>query len=138
MKKIEIDSLSGLAEVARAVVESLDGRNIVLLNGEMGAGKTTLVSAIAAELGSDDSVSSPTFAIVNEYLGRDDRRIYHFDMYRINSIAEALDFGVEEYLASSDLCLIEWAQRIEPLLPQQLMMVNIEVLSPEKRLFTIE
>ncbi len=138
MKKIEIDSLSGLDQVARAVVESLDGRNIVLLNGEMGAGKTTLVSAIAAELGSEDSVSSPTFAIVNEYLGRDDMRIYHFDMYRINSIAEALDFGVEEYLSSSDLCLVEWAQRIEPLLPERVMMVNIEVLSPEKRLFTIE
>ncbi len=81
MKKIEIDALSQLPSVARAILDSLNGRSVVLLRGEMGAGKTTLVSAIARVAGSKDSVSSPTFAIVNEYLTPNDGVIYHFDMY---------------------------------------------------------
>ncbi len=138
MKRIEIDSLSELGEVARTILESLDGRTIVLLRGDMGAGKTTLVSAIAECAGSEDSVSSPTFAIVNEYLIPDDRVIYHFDMYRIDKIEEALDFGVEEYLTSKELCLIEWAEKIEELLPEDVMTVRIEVPSPTERIFTID
>lgn len=138
MKKIEIDSLSQLPSVARTILDSLDGRSIVLLRGEMGAGKTTLVSAIAREAGSVDSVSSPTFAIVNEYLIPDNGVIYHFDMYRIDRIEEALDFGVEEYLTSGELCFIEWAERIEELLPDDVMTIRIEVPSPTKRVFIIE
>ncbi len=138
MKKIEIDSIEQLPSVARAILDSLDGRTVVLLRGEMGAGKSTLVSAIAQCAGSKDSVSSPTFAIVNEYLIPNDGVIYHFDMYRIDKIEEALDFGVEEYLSSGELCFIEWAEKIEELLPEDAMNVRIEVLSPTQRLFTIE
>ncbi len=138
MKKIEIDSLSQLDKVARTIIESLEGRSVVLLRGEMGAGKTTLVSAIAEYLGSDDSVSSPTFAIVNEYLTDEEQRVYHFDMYRIEKLEEALDFGVEEYLSSGELCLIEWPEKIEELLPEDAMEVKIEVTSPTHRVFTID
>ncbi|MFI3301536.1 MAG: tRNA (adenosine(37)-N6)-threonylcarbamoyltransferase complex ATPase subunit type 1 TsaE [Rikenellaceae bacterium] len=138
MKKIEIDSLSQLPSVAKAILGSLNGRTVVLLRGEMGAGKTTLVSAIARVAGSEDGVSSPTFAIVNEYLTPNDGVIYHFDMYRIDKIEEALDFGVEEYLGSGELCLIEWAEKIEELLPEDAMNVRIEVISPTQRVFTIE
>ncbi len=138
MKRIEIDSLEQLPSVARAILDSLNGRSVVLLRGEMGAGKTTLVSAIARVAGSEDSVSSPTFAIVNEYLTPNDGSIYHFDMYRIDKIEEALDFGVEEYLSSGELCLIEWAEKIEELLPEDAMNVRIEVLSPTQRAFTID
>ncbi len=138
MKKIEIDSIDELKEVAHAILESRKGRNIILLRGGMGAGKTTLVRAIAECAGSSDSVTSPTFAIVNEYLTSSDETIYHFDMYRIESPSEALDFGVEEYLSSGELCLIEWAERIEALLPQDVMTVSIEVPSPTRRIFTID
>ena len=134
-KIIEIDSLDELDKVAEAVIESLNGRTIVALDAPMGAGKTTLVSRIAAYLGSEDDVTSPTFAIVNQYEGK--RTIYHFDMYRIERIEEALDFGSEEYLSSGELCLVEWPEKIEPLLPEDTMVVKIEILSDTARRFVI-
>ena len=134
-KIIEIDSLEELDKVAEAVIESLNGRTIVALDAPMGAGKTTLVSRIAAYLGSEDDVTSPTFAIVNQYEGQ--RTIYHFDMYRIDKIEEALDFGSEEYLSSGELCLVEWPEKIEALLPEDTMVVKIEILSDSARRFVI-
>ena len=134
-KIIEIDSLEELDKVAEAVIESLDGRTVVALDAPMGAGKTTLVSRIAKYLGSEDDVTSPTFAIVNQYEGR--RTIYHFDMYRIDKIEEALDFGSEEYLSSGELCLVEWPEKIEALLPEDTMVVKIEILSDTARRFII-
>lgn len=134
-KIIEIDSLDELDKVAEAVIESLNGRTIVALDAPMGAGKTTLVSRIAAHLGSEDDVTSPTFAIVNQYEGQ--RTIYHFDMYRIDKIEEALDFGSEEYLSSGELCLVEWPEKIEALLPEDTMVVKIEILSDSARRFVI-
>lgn len=134
-KIIEIDSLEELDKVAEAVIESLDGRTVVALDAPMGAGKTTLVSRIADYLGSEDDVTSPTFAIVNQYEGR--RTIYHFDMYRIDKIEEALDFGSEEYLSSGELCLVEWPEKIEALLPEDTMVVKIEILSDTARRFII-
>ncbi|MFI3282917.1 MAG: tRNA (adenosine(37)-N6)-threonylcarbamoyltransferase complex ATPase subunit type 1 TsaE [Rikenellaceae bacterium] len=135
---IEIDSLSELSNVARSIMSSLNGRTVVLLRGGMGAGKTTLVRAIAEHVGSKDHVTSPTFAIVNEYLTPDDGVMYHFDMYRIDKPEEALDFGVEEYLSSGELCFIEWAERIEELLPDNVMTVTIDAPTPTTRIFTIE
>ena len=134
-KIIEIDSLEELDKVAEAVIESLDGRTVGALDAPMGAGKTTLVSRIAEYLGSEDDVTSPTFAIVNQYEGR--RTIYHFDMYRIDKIEEALDFGSEEYLSSGELCLVEWPEKIEALLPEDTMVVKIEILSDTARRFII-
>ncbi|MFR9602836.1 MAG: tRNA (adenosine(37)-N6)-threonylcarbamoyltransferase complex ATPase subunit type 1 TsaE [Rikenellaceae bacterium] len=138
MKKIEIDSLSQLDDVAQAVLDSLSGRNVVLLRGGMGAGKTTLIRSIVECAGSADNVTSPTFAIVNQYLTCDDDIIYHFDMYRIDKIEEALDFGVEEYLYSGELCLIEWPEKIEELLPDNVMTITIEAPTPTQRIFTID
>ena len=134
-KIIEIESLNELDKVAEAVVESLNGRSVVALDAPMGAGKTTLVSRIAAYLGAEDDVTSPTFAIVNQYEGM--RTIYHFDMYRIERIEEALDFGSEEYLSSGELCLVEWPEKIEALLPEDTMVVKIEILSDTARRFVI-
>jgi len=134
-KIIEINSLDELDRVAQAVIDSLDGRTVVAFDAPMGAGKTTLISRIAALLGSDDDVTSPTFAIVNQYEGS--RTIYHFDMYRIERVEEALDFGSEEYLSSGDLCLVEWPEKIEPLLPDDTMVVRIEILSDSARRFVI-
>lgn len=137
MKKISIDSLSGLSDVAQAILSEAKGRNIILLRAPMGAGKTTLIREIVAQKGSTDDVSSPTFAIVNEYRDAQDEPIFHFDMYRINKIEEALDFGCEEYLWSGALCLIEWPEQIEELLPEDAMVVEIIIDSPKERTFII-
>lgn len=136
-KIIEIDSLDELDKVAEAVIDSLNGRTVVAFDAPMGAGKTTLISRIAAHLGAEDSVTSPTFAIVNQYEGRE-RTIYHFDMYRIERVEEALDFGSEEYLSSGELCLVEWPEKIEPLLPDDTMVVRIKILSDTARRFEIQ
>ena len=136
-KIIEIDSLDELDKVAEAVIDSLNGRTVVAFDAPMGAGKTTLISRIAAHLGAEDSVTSPTFAIVNQYEGSE-RAIYHFDMYRIERVEEALDFGSEEYLSSGELCLVEWPEKIEPLLPDDTMVVRIKILSDTARRFEIQ
>ena len=137
MRRIEIDSLSDLPRVAEAVVEALEGRTVALLRGGMGAGKTTLVSRIAALLGAEDAVTSPTFALVNQYEGTE-QRIYHFDFYRIDNIEEVFDLGYEEYFYSGDLCLVEWPEKIEPLIPDDAMVVRITAGDGEERIFEIE
>ena len=137
MKRIEIDSLSDLPRVADEVIEALDGRTVVLLRGGMGAGKTTFVSRIAARLGAEDTVTSPTFALVNQYEGTE-CRIYHFDFYRIDRIEEVFDLGYEEYFYSGDLCLVEWPEKIEPLIPDDAMVVRITAGDDEHRIFEIE
>jgi tRNA threonylcarbamoyladenosine biosynthesis protein TsaE len=137
MRRIEIYSLSDLPRVAEAVVEALEGRTVVLLRGGMGAGKTTLVSRIAALLGAEDAVTSPTFALVNQYEGTE-QRIYHFDFYRIDNIEEVFDLGYEEYFYSGDLCLVEWPEKIEPLIPDDAMVVRITAGDGEERIFEIE
>lgn len=134
-KIIEINSLDELDKVAQAVIDSLEGRTVVAFDAPMGAGKTTLIGRIARCLGSEDDTTSPTFAIVNQYEG--DRTIFHFDMYRIDRIEEALDFGTEEYLSSGELCLVEWPEKIEALLPDNTMVVKIEILSESARRFVI-
>ena len=135
-KILTIDSLDELDGVAEAVLASLDGRTVVAFDAPMGAGKTTLISRIAAQLGAEDDVTSPTFAIVNQYEG--ERTIFHFDMYRIERVEEALDFGCEEYLSSGELCLVEWPEKIEALLPDDTMVVKIEILGDRERRFIIK
>ena len=130
---LHIDSLNELPEVADAVIEALDGRSVVVFRGEMGAGKTTLIREILARLGSEDNVTSPTFAIVNQYTTADCRPVYHFDFYRIDRIEEAYDFGYEEYFYSGDPCLVEWPEKIEELLPDDTMTVRIRVDGPGQR-----
>ena len=136
---LHIDSLDQLPEAATEVIAYLDsyGRTVVAFRGEMGAGKTTLIREIVAQLGSEDTVTSPTFAIVNQYEGRGGRRICHFDFYRINDVREAYDFGYEEYFYSGDLCLVEWPEKIEPLLPDEVVEVRITVDGPDQRTFAI-
>ena len=112
MQTITIDSQSELRNVADAIIQNLDGRSIVAFYGQMGAGKTTLIREIVALLGSEDVVTSPTFALVNQYSTADGDAVYHFDFYRINKLEEAFDLGYEEYFYSGDLCLIEWSEKI--------------------------
>ena len=138
MRQITIDSLSDLPKVADLVLESLNGRNVVEFFSPMGAGKTTLISTLMETLGSEDIVTSPTFALVNQYYTETREPVYHFDFYRINSINEAFDMGYEEYFYSGDLCLVEWPEKVEPLLPDDTMVVKIEIIDENTRKFTIE
>ena len=138
MNTITIDSLSDLPKVADLVLESLNGRNVVAFFAPMGAGKTTLISTLMESLGSEDIVTSPTFALVNQYYTSEREPVYHFDFYRINSINEAFDMGYEEYFYSGDLCLVEWPEKVEQLLPDDTMVVKIEILDENTRRFTIE
>lgn len=135
---LTIDSLEELPDAAQAVLEALAGRTVVALRGEMGAGKTTLVGAILARLGSDDTVTSPTFALVNQYRTKERRCVYHFDFYRIDRIEEAYDFGYEEYFYSGELCLVEWPEKIEELLPADTATVRIRVDGPTQRTIEID
>lgn len=138
MKTMQIGSLAELPDAAEEIIRSLGGRTIVAFRGEMGAGKTTLIREIAARLGSDDVVTSPTFAIVNQYAAAEGRTLYHFDFYRIDRLEEAYDFGYEEYFDSGDLCLVEWPEKIEPLLPENTMNVRITALSEQERRIEID
>lgn len=137
MKQLHIESEEQLHEVAEELLASLDGRTVVALRGEMGAGKTTLVRAVAEELGALDQVTSPTFALVNQYEGGVGERIFHFDFYRIEDEREAFDLGYEEYFYSGDLCFVEWPEKIEALMPDSVMEVTITVLGPTERRFEI-
>ncbi|MDE7069428.1 MAG: tRNA (adenosine(37)-N6)-threonylcarbamoyltransferase complex ATPase subunit type 1 TsaE [Alistipes sp.] len=138
MKTIHIDSRGDLPEAAEAVVEAIGERSVVVFRGGMGAGKTTLIREIVARLGAGDTVTSPTFAIVNHYSGSGGRPIYHFDFYRIDRSEEAYDFGYEEYFYSGDLCLIEWPEKIEELLPDGVMTVRITPGEGERRTIEID
>lgn len=120
MTTIELHSVEQLNEVARAVLKAVGNSNIVCFYGSMGAGKTTLIRAICQELGVTDVVTSPTFALVNEYTDGSGNPVYHFDFYRINTLDEVYDFGYEEYFYNPQaLCLIEWPELVEPILPQE-------------------
>ena len=138
MKTMQIGSLAELPDAAEEIIRSLGGRTIVAFRGEMGAGKTTLIREIAARLGSDDVVTSPTFAIINQYAAAEGRTLYHFDFYRIDRLEEGYDFGYEEYFDSGDLCLVEWPEKIEPLLPENTMNVRITALSEQERRIEID
>ena len=133
MKTIHITSQDELPEVAEAVIRALGRRTVVAFRGGMGAGKTTLIREIVAALGSEDTVTSPTFAIVNQYKAPGNRRIYHFDFYRIDDVREAYDFGYEEYFYSGDLCLVEWPEKIADLIPDDALHIKIEVRPDESR-----
>lgn len=104
----------------------------------MGAGKTTFISALCRYFGVEDDVCSPTFTIVNEYRTADSDSIFHFDFYRIDSLKEAVDIGFEEYLYSGSLCLIEWPEKVAPLLPEETLNVKVTATGEESRIIEIE
>ncbi|HEX8658373.1 MAG TPA: tRNA (adenosine(37)-N6)-threonylcarbamoyltransferase complex ATPase subunit type 1 TsaE [Hymenobacter sp.] len=132
---LAVPTLADLPAAAAQVRAALAtaGCSVVAFEGEMGAGKTTLIRALAAELGVADDVSSPTFALVNEYRDGRNQPMYHFDFYRIDSVAEAERMGAAEYLDSGYLCLVEWPARVAALLPEPRLEVRITVLSAEAR-----
>lgn len=126
--QIQIASLEDLDRAAREFLEAIGNNTLIAFYAPMGAGKTTFTTAICKALGvKEDAISSPTFAIVNEYRGGKGQPIYHFDFYRIERPEEALDIGLYDYLDSGELCLMEWPENIEGLLPEETLKVNIQV-----------
>lgn len=140
MKTINISSLENIDEAARSFIELMGDRTVFAFYGDMGAGKTTFINALSRALGvEEDATGSPSFAIVNEY--RSDTTaelIYHFDLYRLESVEEALDLGVEDYFDSGALCLIEWPERIDDILPDDTVKVTVKVNPDGQRTLTVE
>ena len=132
----KISSLEDLTIPAGVIAELLSERRVLSLSGSLGAGKTTFVKEVVRQLGSQDDTSSPSFALVNEYhfpAGV----IYHMDMYRLKDVEEALNIGIEDYLYSGEICMIEWPELIDSLLPDDVIQLHIEAISPEERRITL-
>ena len=119
--------LTDIECVARQFVEEQSDGRVFAFYAQMGAGKTTFIAAVCKALGIEEPVNSPTFAIVNEYVADNGETVYHFDCYRLNTLRDALNIGIEEYFASGNICFIEWAENIEELLPVDTVRVNIVV-----------
>lgn len=136
---VEIKGLEDLDRAAREFLQLIGNHTLVAFYAPMGAGKTTFTTAVCKALGvQEDAVSSPTFAIVNEYRGGDGQPIFHFDFYRIERPEEALDIGLYDYLDSGELCLMEWPENIEDLLPEETLKVQISVQPDGSRLLSWE
>lgn len=141
--EIKIDSLESINDAARQFINQIGNRRIFAFYGHMGAGKTTFIKAICEELGVEDVITSPTFAIVNEYTidkpgDFEGDSLYHFDFYRIKKLEEFFDMGGEDYFNSGSLCFIEWPELIEDVLPLDAVNVTIVEQTDGSRLVTIE
>ena len=123
--EIKIENIDHIREAAREFIQHIGDHRVFAFYGKMGAGKTTFVKAICEELGVDDVITAPTFAIVNEYTSGEGDSIFHFDFYRIKKIEEVYDMGYEDYFYSGSLCFIEWPELIEDILPDDAIRVNI-------------
>ena len=123
---LTINSLDEITNVAREFLSLMDGKKLFAFYGTMGAGKTTFIKALCEVLGVTDNVTSPTFAIVNEYETERGDVIYHFDFYRLKNLQEVRDIGFDDYLDSGNVCLMEWPEMVEELLPDEVVKIRIE------------
>lgn len=136
--RIEIPSVDKIQEAARQFVCQMGDAKVFAFYGKMGAGKTTFIKAICQELGVEDVITSPTFALVNEYTAGDGSPIFHFDFYRIKKLEEVYDMGYEDYFYSGALCLMEWPELVEELLPQDAVAVTIHANADGSRSIAVE
>ena len=134
MYSAKVISIKSLGKVVKELLEHFPDQRIYAFYGKMGAGKTTFIQAVCKILDTPDNVTSPTFAIINEYKTKNGDSVFHFDFYRIKDMEEVFDLGYEDYFYSGSYCLIEWPEKIESLLPPGHVKVNIEVLENEERL----
>ncbi len=136
-----LKSETELSNIANYILKELKGRKKILLTGSLGAGKTTLAQHLCKAIGVKDTVNSPTFSIVNEYPFKNDKGatkwVHHIDLYRLNTLQEALDIGIEEYLYDDEYCLIEWPQLIEPLWPDDCVQISIDIIEDSVRKIVI-
>lgn len=123
--QLKINNISEINNVAKQFITQIGNEKVFAFYGAMGAGKTTFIKAVCEELGVQETITSPTFAIINEYKDGEGNSVYHFDFYRINKLEEAFDFGYEDYFYSGNLCFIEWPEIVESLLPENTVKVYI-------------
>lgn len=136
--RIEIPSVDKIQEAARQFVCQMGDAKVFAFYGKMGAGKTTFIKAICQELGVEDVITSPTFALVNEYTAGDGSPVFHFDFYRVKKLEEVYDMGYEDYFYSGALCLMEWPELVEELLPQDAVAVTIHANADGSRSIDVE
>lgn len=129
---------SGILNAAAQFLEIIGDHTIIAFQGHLGAGKTTFIKAICDTLGVEDNVCSPTFTIINEYRAASGDSVFHFDFYRVEKLQEALDLGLEEYFYSGCLCLMEWPERVEQLLPEETVRVQIDPVDENTRSIKID
>lgn len=139
MDTIQVKSLEELDDAAATILQSIHPNRIICLYGGMGAGKTTLIKSLCKAMGVNDTVVSPTFALINEYKTETGEPVFHFDFYRINKLEEVFDFGYEEYFYSDHgICLIEWPELIESILPAEgVIRFKIDVIDNDTRLISL-
>lgn len=135
--EIKVNSLEEINEAAKKFINTIGSNNVFAFYGRMGAGKTTFIKAVCEELGVKDVITSPTFAIVNEYTDGKGLPIYHFDFYRIKKLEEVYDMGYSDYFNSGNLCFLEWPELIEDLLPDNVIKVVIEEEDDGSRLIKL-
>lgn len=136
MKTIIASSVGELRSIAKSILKDIPDQNVFAFNGKMGTGKTTLIKAMCEELGVEEVVTSPTFALVNEYISEDNNSIYHFDFYRIKKLDEVFDIGYEEYFYSDNFCFIEWPELVLELLPETYVYILIEEEESGRRMIS--
>ena len=129
-------TLDHIDDIAHLLIQEAGDQKVWIFKGEMGAGKTTLIKSLAKALEVADSVSSPTFGIVNEYQTKAKGLLYHFDFYRLDDPMEALDIGIEEYFYSGNYCWLEWAEKIAPFLPERFFHIELALASETGRMLT--
>ncbi len=134
---IIVEDLARLNSAAKELIGLCSDKKLFAFYGGMGSGKTTIIKAICEYLGAVDLVSSPTFTLVNEYLTKEGKALYHIDFYRIKKQEEVFDFGIEEYLTGESYCFMEWPELVEEILPEDTVKIRIEVDKDEKRKLTI-
>lgn len=129
--------LNDIEKTAKDVYEAYKSFNVWAFDAQMGAGKTTFIHALCQVLGVEEAVTSPTFAIINEYQAANGKSICHMDWYRLNNEAEAIDAGVEDYLYGSDLCLVEWPQNAAALLPPNTLWISLQIIDADTRIIQV-
>jgi tRNA threonylcarbamoyladenosine biosynthesis protein TsaE len=132
--KLVISDVKHVEKAAEDILAVAGNAHLITFSGNLGSGKTTIIKAICRKLGAINTVTSPSFTIVNEYLTSDGDPVYHIDLYRIKNINEAYDFGIEEYLSSSSYCFIEWPEVIEKILPEETIRIFITVGPHDERI----
>lgn len=137
-KQYILKDLDSIDRVASEILNDFPNARHFSLNGQMGAGKTTLTKSLCKALEVEDNVCSPTFAIVNEYFSNRVGTIYHFDFYRIKNLQEAVDIGFDDYIDSGNYCFMEWCENILPLLPENMTEIKIEVKENKTRIITVD
>ena len=132
-KEFHIENIDELKIAARELLENTNHQTIWAFYGEMGAGKTTFIKEICQALQVKEQVASPTFNLINEYEAANGKLVYHFDFYRLNELEEAMNIGTLEYFESGELCLLEWPEKVEPILPEKIRNIYIRIIDKDQR-----